>query len=46
MGSDAVRNVLVLMTDQHRATAGGRMGDPWARTPHLGALLAASTPAP
>jgi choline-sulfatase len=48
-----VRNVLVLMADQHRYTAGGWLGDPWVHTPHLDALAAGSvlfdrayTPAP
>ncbi len=41
------------MTDQHRPTAGGWLGDPWVQTPHLDALAArgtvferAHTPAP
>jgi choline-sulfatase len=48
-----LRNVLVLMADQHRADAGGWAGDSWARTPHLDRLAAESvvferayTPAP
>ena len=35
---DGVRNVLVFMSDQHRASVNGWMGDPWAHTPHLDAL--------
>ncbi|HEX2513161.1 MAG TPA: sulfatase-like hydrolase/transferase, partial [Chloroflexota bacterium] len=48
-----VRNVLLILTDQHRAAAAGYAGDPVARTPHLDALArrsavfsAAHTPAP
>jgi choline-sulfatase len=48
-----VRNVLLLLTDQHRASATGYAGDPLASTPHLDRLAAraavftgAHTPAP
>lgn len=40
---DAVRNILVLMSDQHRSSAGGWAGDPWVQTPHLDALAARGT---
>ena len=47
------RNVLIILTDQHRASAAGFAGDPLAQTPHLDALAArgavftqAYTPAP
>ncbi len=49
----AVRNVLLILTDQHRAGAAGFAGDPFASTPHLDALArraavftAAHTPSP
>jgi arylsulfatase A-like enzyme len=41
--SGAVRNVLVLMSDQHRFSAGGWAGDPWVQTPHLDDLAARGT---
>jgi len=40
---DAVRNILVLMSDQHRSSAGGWADDPWVQTPHLDALAARGT---
>lgn len=43
VASDTVRNVLVIMTDQHRYTAGGWLGDPWVQTPQLDALAAGGT---
>ncbi|HEU5317199.1 MAG TPA: sulfatase-like hydrolase/transferase [Chloroflexota bacterium] len=38
-----VRNVLLLLTDQHRAAATGFAGDPLASTPNLDGLAARST---
>src|SRR5688500_12569560 len=38
----AVRNVLVIMADQHRFDAGGWAGDRWVATPHLDGLAAES----
>jgi choline-sulfatase len=53
MTRQRLRNVLVIMADQHRADAGGWAGDEWARTPHLDRLASQSvvfdrayTPAP
>jgi choline-sulfatase len=43
-GAAAVRNILVLLSDQHRYSAGGWAGDPWVQTPHLDALAARGTP--
>jgi arylsulfatase A-like enzyme len=40
---DPLRNILVILTDQHRASAAGFAGDPHARTPHLDALAGRST---
>jgi arylsulfatase A-like enzyme len=52
-GTGHVRNVLVIMTDQHNPTVGGWLGHPVVQTPHLDALAArgtvferAHTPAP
>ena len=43
MVSATVRNVLVIMTNQHRYTAAGFMSDPWVQTPNLDALAAGGT---
>ncbi|HXI15354.1 MAG TPA: sulfatase-like hydrolase/transferase, partial [Chloroflexota bacterium] len=43
MASNGVRNVLVIMTDQHLYTAAGFMGDPWVQTPNLDTLAAGGT---
>ena len=37
------RNVLAILTDQHRADTLGCYGNPMVRTPHLDALAASGT---
>jgi arylsulfatase A-like enzyme len=40
---DSVRNVVLILTDQHRASASGYAGDPLALTPRLDALARQGT---
>ena len=40
MGSPAIRNVLLILTDQHSREGIGCYGNPWMRTPRLDALAA------
>jgi arylsulfatase A-like enzyme len=42
LGAGPIRNVLVIMSDQHRADVGGWAGDTWAHTPNLDALASQS----